>query len=60
MMINKPLGRGLALGRKKAPLESKEGFYVVLNRLARGLCCLQRHPSTLLEGIASCNGGTPL
>lgn len=44
----------------RADINYREGFYVVLNRLARGLCCLQRHPSTLLEGIASCNGGTPL
>ena len=44
----------------QADVNYREGFYVFLNRLARGLCCLQRHPSIFLDGVAACNGATPL
>lgn len=44
----------------RADVNYREGFYTSLNLFARLLCRFQRNPSPILDGIAGCNGATPL
>jgi len=44
----------------RADVNYREGFYTPLNLFARLLMQFQRKPSPIVDGIAGCNGATPL